>query len=114
MYTPKGDIIELPENSTVLDFAFRVHTDIGLKFKSAFINGRIVPIDYTIKTGDIVDIKTFKTKITASRSREKYLHTPTAKTKLTRHVRQAEKETMMDQVHTSISDRLHTFGLPAL
>lgn len=114
VYTPKGDIIELPQHSTVLDFAFRVHTDIGLKFKSAFINGRIVPIDYTIQTGDIVDIKTFKTKITATRSREKYLHTPTAKTKLTRHIRQAEKETMMQQVLDSISERLHAFGLPAL
>lgn len=114
VYTPKGDIIELPQNSTVLDFAFRVHTDIWLKFKSAFINGRIVPIDYTIKTGDIVDIKTFKNKITASRSWEKYLHTPTAKTKLTRHVRQAEKESVMQQVLDSISERLHAFNLPTL
>lgn len=91
-----------------------MHTDIGLRFKNAFINGRIVPLDYTLKTGDIVDIKTFKTKITATRWREKYLHTPTAKTKLTRHVRQQEKELMLDQVLTLIWSRLQTFWLPAL
>ena len=66
MYTPKGDIIELPENSTVLDFAFRIHSDIGFKFKNAFINGRIVPLGHVLQTGDIVDIKTFKNKITAT------------------------------------------------
>ena len=114
VYTPKGDIIELPEYSTILDFAFRVHTDIWLRFKNAFINGRIVPIDYTLQTGDIVDIKTFKTKITATKSREKYLHTPSAKTKLTRHIRQTEKEAMLVQVTSSISERLQTFDLPAL
>ena len=114
VYTPKGDIIELPHHSTILDFAFRVHTDIWLRFKSAFINGRIVPIDYTLNTWDIVDIKTFKTKISATPSREKYLHTPTAKTKLTRYIRQTEKEQMLSKIESAINTRLLSFGLPGL
>jgi len=67
VYTPKGDIIELPQESTVLDFAFRVHSDVGLKFKNAIVNNKIVPIDFKLKTGDIVDIQTFKNKFTATR-----------------------------------------------
>ncbi len=114
VYTPKGDIIELPAGSKVLDFAFRVHTDIGLKFKTAFINGRIVPLDYKLKTWDIVDIKTFKSKISAKKWWENYLHTPTAKTKLTRYLRQLQKESTLKQVTDSINERLHIFQLPLL
>jgi len=50
VYTPKGDVIELPQGSGVLDFAFRIHTDIGLRVKTAIVNGKIVPLDYKLKT----------------------------------------------------------------
>ena len=50
VFTPKGDIITLPIGATILDVAFKIHTDIGLKFKSGIVNGRIVPINYTLKT----------------------------------------------------------------
>ncbi|MBU0625907.1 TGS domain-containing protein [Patescibacteria group bacterium] len=46
MYTPKGDVIELAQGSTVLDFAFNVHTEIGLRFKNALVNGEIKPISF--------------------------------------------------------------------
>lgn len=114
VYTPKWDIIELPEGSSVLDFAFRVHTDIWLKFKNWFVNGKIVPLDYSLQTWDIIDVHTFKNKITATRWREKYLHTPTAKSKLTRHIRQQEKTMMLKSVKDTINDRLHEFWLPLL
>lgn len=58
--TPRGDIIELPEGGTPLDFAFVVHTDLGLKFKSARVNGGIVPISYKLENGDVVEIQTHK------------------------------------------------------
>lgn len=54
--TPKGDIIELPEGATPLDFAFHVHTIFGLSFRAARVNGSIVPINYTLENGDIVEI----------------------------------------------------------
>ncbi len=114
VYTPKWDIIELPEWSSVLDFAFRVHTDIWLKFKNWFVNGKIVPLDYTLQTWDIIDVHTFKNKITATRWREKYLHTPTAKSKLTRHIRQQEKSVMLVSVKDAINQRLREFWLPLL
>lgn len=50
VYTPRGDIKELPIGSSVLDFAFSVHSEIGLKFKNAIVNGQIKPITYILKT----------------------------------------------------------------
>lgn len=114
VYTPKGDIIELPQWSTVLDFAFRVHTDVWLKFRNGFINGKIVPIDYKLKTGDIVDIKTFKNKYTASRSWTQSLHTPSAKAKLNRFIREREKEEIFKEVTSLINAKLKIYNLPIL
>ncbi len=114
VYTPKWDIIELPQNSTVLDFAFRIHSDIWFKFKNAFINWRIVPVDYVIKTGDIVDIKTFKNKVTATASRDRYLNTPSAKSKLSRFLRHNERESKINGIRKMLDDRLQSFWLPLL
>jgi GTP pyrophosphokinase len=54
--TPKGDVVELPEGATPLDFAFQVHTDIGLAFRAARVNGSIVPLTHVLENGDVVDI----------------------------------------------------------
>ena len=51
--TPKGDIVELPEGATPLDFAFQIHTDLGLGFKGARVNGSIVPLSYELENGDV-------------------------------------------------------------
>lgn len=58
VFTPKGDVISLPHNATALDFAFAVHTDIGLKTIGTKVNGRMVPIKKIIKSGDIIEILT--------------------------------------------------------
>ncbi len=58
VFTPKGDVISLPRNSTALDFAFGVHTGIGLKTIGAKVNGRIAPLKKPLKSGDIVEILT--------------------------------------------------------
>lgn len=54
--TPKGDIIELPEGATPLDFAFSVHTGLGIAYKAARVNGSIVPLTYELENGDVVEI----------------------------------------------------------
>lgn len=57
-FTPKGQVISLPPGATALDFAFKIHTEIGLQAKEARINGEIMPIKTTLKSGDIVEIIT--------------------------------------------------------
>jgi GTP diphosphokinase / guanosine-3',5'-bis(diphosphate) 3'-diphosphatase len=60
VFTPKGDIIDLPKGSTPIDFAYHVHTDVGHRCRGAKINGKLEPLNYVLKTGDRVVILTTK------------------------------------------------------
>ena len=60
VFTPKGDVIELPNNSTALDFAFHIHTQIGYKTIGSKVNDKIVQLDHVLKNGDKVEVLTSK------------------------------------------------------
>lgn len=62
VFTPKGDVIELPENSTPLDFAYYIHTDIGNQCVGAKVNDQIVPLTHTLKSGDVIEILNNKSR----------------------------------------------------
>lgn len=87
VFTPDGHVVDLPENATPVDFAFRIHSDVGIRCKGAKVNGRIVPLNHPLHTSDQVEILTGKREspsrdwlnpslgyITTSRARSRLQH----------------------------------------
>jgi GTP diphosphokinase / guanosine-3',5'-bis(diphosphate) 3'-diphosphatase len=85
-FTPAGKVVELPLNSVVLDFAFAVHTDIGMKCVAGKVNGHFVPLRWKLGNGDLVEIITSKTQH-PSRDWLKVVRTSKARTKIKQHIR---------------------------
>ncbi len=81
VFTPKGDPIILPENSTPIDFAYEVHSNIGNNCSKAEVNSKIVPLDYILKSGEVVNIMT-KKDARPSRQWLKFVKTSKARTKI--------------------------------
>lgn len=82
VYTPKGDVFELPIGSTPIDFAYRVHTSVGHQMIGAIVNNNIVPLDYKLKDGDIVKINTNKNSKGPSKEWMNIAFTTSAKNKI--------------------------------
>lgn len=82
VYTPKGDVFELPVGSTPIDFAYRVHTSVGHQMVGAIVNNSIVPLDYKLKDGDIVKINTNKNSKGPSQEWINIAYTTSAKNKI--------------------------------
>lgn len=111
--TPKGDIVELPEGATPLDFAFGVHTDVGLCFKAARVNGAAVPIAHPLENGDIVEI------IRRAEPKPSYnwlgvLKTASARSRLKRHLALADREGTIQLGREAINAELEKRNLPLL
>lgn len=82
VFTPKGDVIELPSGSTPIDFAYKVHSEVGDKMVGALVNDNIVPLDYELKDNDIVKINTNKNSIGPSKEWINMAYTTQAKSKI--------------------------------
>jgi len=91
VFTPKGDVIELPKDSTPVDFAYYIHTELGNTCVGAKVNGIMVPLDHALKTGDIVEIITSKNQ-KPRRDWLRFVVTERARSKIKSFLKKEEKE----------------------
>lgn len=111
--SPKGRVIELPNGSTPIDFAYRIHTEVGHNAIGAVVNGALVPINTELKTGDVVNIRTSKQATGPSEDWLKFVKTATAKNKIRAYLQKKESEERAEIVEKGekiLSDELKKRG----
>ena len=110
VFTPKGDVIELPAGSTPLDFAFKIHTMVGAKCIGAKVNGKMVPIDYTLSNGEIVEIVTSNSSKGPSIDWLKIVKSNTARNKIRQYLKRENKGESVDKGKEMLSKYVRRKG----
>jgi len=97
VFTPNGDIIDLSAGATPIDFAFRIHTKVGEKTVGAIVNGKIQPLDYTLKTGDVVEIKTSQNAVGPNDNWLKIAKTSNARSKIKNFLNKQRRDFLVEK-----------------
>ncbi|UVI28082.1 RelA/SpoT family protein [Paenibacillus spongiae] len=111
VFSPKGEVFELPAGSVPLDYAYRVHTEIGNRTIGAKVNGRIVPLDHKLKTGDIVEILTSKHSYGPSQDWIKVAQSSHARSKIKQWFKKEKREENVAKGHEALERELRRIGL---
>jgi GTP pyrophosphokinase len=113
VFTPKGSVVALPGGSTPVDFAFSVHTDVGLRCAGAKVNGRLVPLESKLNNGDVVEIVTNKGEHAGpSRDWLNFVKSPRARSKIKAWFSKERREEAIDAGRESIARQMRKAGLP--
>jgi GTP pyrophosphokinase len=112
-FTPKGRVVSLPAGATPVDFAYAIHTEVGHRCAGAKVNGKLVPLDYQLETGDTAEILTSKAR-TAAPSQDwlKIVASPRARTKIKQWFSRERREDAIDTGRDLLQRELRRQGLP--
>lgn len=109
VFTPRGDVINLPEGSTPIDFAYRIHSQVGNTCVGAKVNGRIVPLNYTLQSGNIVDVIT-NPNTSPSLDWLKIVKSPQARKKILQYFKVKDKEKNIERGRDAIEREVKKLG----
>jgi GTP pyrophosphokinase len=113
VFTPKGKVIGLPSGATPVDFAYTVHTEVGHRTIGAKVNGRLVPLESTLNSGDVVEVFTSKS-LDAAPSKDwlNFVRSPRARAKIKHHFSQERREDAIEQGKESLTKAMRKQNLP--
>jgi GTP pyrophosphokinase len=114
VFTPKGEVKDLPAGATPLDFAYRIHTDVGHHCIGGRVNGKLVPLDYELKNGDMVEILTSKSSHGPSRDWLNLVRTAHAREKIRQWFKQQQRAENITRGKEALDKELRRLGLGGL
>jgi guanosine-3',5'-bis(diphosphate) 3'-pyrophosphohydrolase len=113
VFTPKGDVMNLPAGSTPVDFAYAIHTEVGHRTIGARVSGKLVPLDFELRTGDTVEILTSKARGEGpSQDWLKFVVTPRARTKVRQWFSRERREDALDEGRDSLQRAMRKQNVP--
>ena len=112
VYTPKGDVLELPAGATPVDFAYKVHSEVGNTLVGAIVNENIVPLDYQLKTGDIIKVNTNKSSKGPNKDWLNFVITSQAKNKIKSFYSKLDKDENLNKGQEILTNELRKNNLP--
>jgi guanosine-3',5'-bis(diphosphate) 3'-pyrophosphohydrolase len=110
VFTPKGDVLDFPAGSTVIDFAYRIHSQVGNHLIGARVNGKMVPLRYKLQSGDTVEVTTSE-KQTPGKDWLNYAATARAKSRIRQWLRALESQRSIALAETLLDNELEPLGL---
>ena len=113
VFTPRGDVVNLPAGATPVDFAYAIHTEVGHRTIGAKVGGKLVPLDYELRTGDSVDILTSKAQGEGpSQDWLQFVKTPRARSKIRQWFARGRREDALDQGRDAVQRLMRKQNLP--